>query len=44
MCQPPNSPDLNVLDLGFFRAIQSLKYKEASKTIDELVSGVGKGL
>ena len=23
-CQPPNSPDLNVLDLGFFRAIQAL--------------------
>lgn len=23
-CQPPNSPDLNVLDLGYFRAIQSL--------------------
>jgi hypothetical protein len=21
--QPPNSPDLNILDLGFFRAIQS---------------------
>jgi len=20
-CQPPNSPDLNILDLGFFRAI-----------------------
>lgn len=42
MCQPPNSPDLNVLDLDFFRTIQSLKYKEASKTIDELVSGVEK--
>ncbi|KAI5386953.1 hypothetical protein KIW84_073192 [Lathyrus oleraceus] len=24
MCQPANSPDLNVLDLGFFSAIQSL--------------------
>ncbi|KAK9756114.1 hypothetical protein RND81_01G074300 [Saponaria officinalis] len=23
--QPPNSPDLNVLDLGFFRSIQSLQ-------------------
>ncbi|KAF2310203.1 hypothetical protein GH714_007196 [Hevea brasiliensis] len=23
LCQPPNSPDLNVLDLGFFSAIQS---------------------
>lgn len=24
MYQPPNSPDLNILDLGFFNAIQSL--------------------
>ncbi|WCJ29059.1 hypothetical protein M5689_010721 [Euphorbia peplus] len=28
MCQPPNSPDLNILDLGFFNGIQSLQYKE----------------
>ncbi|KAL2902529.1 Ribosomal protein S12 methylthiotransferase RimO [Bienertia sinuspersici] len=25
--QPPNSPDLNILDLGFFRSIQSLMHK-----------------
>lgn len=41
-CQPPNSPDMNVLDLGFFRAIQSLQYQEAPTTIDELVSAVEK--
>ncbi|GAA0172396.1 hypothetical protein LIER_26233 [Lithospermum erythrorhizon] len=35
--QPPNSHDFNVLDLGYFRAIQSLQYREAPKTIDELV-------
>ncbi|KAL4163474.1 hypothetical protein KRP22_004903 [Phytophthora ramorum] len=23
-CQPPRSPDCNILDLGFFNAIQSL--------------------
>ena len=23
-CQPPNSPDLNILDLGFFAALQAL--------------------
>ncbi|KAL3624852.1 hypothetical protein CASFOL_031520 [Castilleja foliolosa] len=40
MCQPPNSPDLNVLDLGFFSAIQSLQYKEAPKNVDELVNAV----
>jgi hypothetical protein len=36
-CQPPNSPDLNVLDLGFFSAIQSLQQKEMAKSVDELI-------
>ena len=30
--QPPNSPDTNVLDLGFFAAIQSLQYQESPTT------------
>ncbi|KAL4573060.1 hypothetical protein LXL04_019853 [Taraxacum kok-saghyz] len=38
--QPPNSPDLNVLDLGFLRAIQSLQEQEVLHTVDELVSAV----
>ncbi|XP_071699553.1 uncharacterized protein [Rutidosis leptorrhynchoides] len=38
--QQPNSPDLNVLDLEFFRAIQSLQEQEALGSIDELVSVV----
>ncbi|XP_047258867.1 uncharacterized protein LOC124891098 [Capsicum annuum] len=38
--QPSNSPDLNVLDLGFFRAIQSLQYQKAPKKVDELVEAV----
>ncbi|CAI8613497.1 unnamed protein product [Vicia faba] len=42
MCQPANSPDLNILDLGFFSAIQSLQYKEAPKTIDQLIDAVVK--
>lgn len=42
MCQPPNSPDLNVLDLGFFNAIQSLQHQESPKSIDELVNAVEK--
>ena len=42
MCQPPNSPDLNVLDLGFFSAIQALQYKELPKTVDEFVNVVFK--
>ncbi|XP_054808729.1 uncharacterized protein LOC129310844 [Prosopis cineraria] len=38
--QPPNSPDLNILDLRYFRAIQSLQYQEAPKTIEDLVRAV----
>ena len=26
--QPPNSPDMNVLDLGFFMSIQSLQHQK----------------
>lgn len=42
VCQPPNSPDLNVLDLGFFRSIQTLQHQEAPKNIDELLAAVDK--
>ncbi|KAF0703222.1 hypothetical protein AaE_015486, partial [Aphanomyces astaci] len=35
--QPPNSPDLNVLDLGFFASIQSLQLKKVSRTVDEVI-------
>ncbi|KAK9755957.1 hypothetical protein RND81_01G062500 [Saponaria officinalis] len=38
--QPPNSPALNVLDLGFFRSIQSLQSSKPCKTVDELVINV----
>jgi phosphoribosyl-AMP cyclohydrolase len=40
MCQPANSPDLNILDLGYFRAIQSLQHKEAPSSVDDLVKAV----
>ncbi|XP_050875083.1 uncharacterized protein LOC127078694 [Lathyrus oleraceus] len=39
-CQPPNSPDLNVLDLYFFSAIQSLQQKEVVNSADELIQVV----
>lgn len=42
MNQPPNSPDMNVLDLGFFASLQSKAYLTNSKDIDELVSNVVK--
>lgn len=37
-CQPPNSPDTNVLDLGFFNSIQSLQHQTPSRTIDDLIA------
>ncbi|XP_021760588.1 uncharacterized protein LOC110725415 [Chenopodium quinoa] len=38
--QPPQSPDLNVLDLGLFRSIQSLQYQPFPSNLDELVDKV----
>lgn len=39
--QPPNSPDLNILDLGFFRSIQALQYEQCpAKTIPQLIRNV----
>ena len=37
---PPNSPNMNVLDLGFFRSIQSLTDRRGLTTIEELIQGV----
>lgn len=38
--QPPNSPDMNVNDLGWFRAIQSLQIDKGCKNVNELVDAV----
>ncbi|ETV96260.1 hypothetical protein H310_10439 [Aphanomyces invadans] len=35
---PPNSPDLNVLDLGFFASIQAQQYKTFSRSVDDVIS------
>ncbi|KAJ1288007.1 hypothetical protein BS78_02G055200, partial [Paspalum vaginatum] len=40
VCQPPNSPDLNILDLGFFASIQALQFKNAAKTVVDIVNVV----
>jgi hypothetical protein len=40
ICQPPNSSEFNILDLGFFRAIQAIQYKKNAKTIEALVPAV----
>jgi hypothetical protein len=38
--QPPNSPDLNVLDLGFFRSLHSLTDTRSPKTLKDLIKDV----
>ncbi|KAF0684572.1 Aste57867_23454 [Aphanomyces stellatus] len=40
--QPPNSPDMNVLDLGFFASLQSLQHRESAKSIDQLIANVNR--
>nr|CAD40538.2 OSJNBa0055C08.7 [Oryza sativa Japonica Group] len=40
--QPPNSPDMNCLDLGFFASLQSLTYNRTSRNMDELIENVHK--
>nr|CCA27213.1 transposase putative [Albugo laibachii Nc14] len=37
-CQPPQSPDLNVPDLGFIYSIQSLQFKERAETLEEMLA------
>ena len=38
--KPPQSQDLNVLDLGYFNSIQGLQYKKEFETVNDLVSNV----
>ena len=38
--QPPNSPDLNVLDLSYFNSIQSLAWISESPSLEKLVENV----
>ncbi|XP_057770889.1 uncharacterized protein LOC130990682 [Salvia miltiorrhiza] len=40
VCQSANSPDTNVNDLGFFRAIQTLKYQKPATDVEELLKNV----
>ncbi|XP_057543524.1 uncharacterized protein LOC130821758 [Amaranthus tricolor] len=38
--QPPNSPDMNVLDLGFFRSIQWLQHQKSAYNYAQLINTV----
>ncbi|XP_057809029.1 uncharacterized protein LOC131023503 [Salvia miltiorrhiza] len=40
--QPPNSPDTNINDLGWFRAIQSLQTESVCNNVEDLVAAVEK--
>ena len=40
ICQPANSPDMNILDLGLFRALQSVQQANPTNTKDELIAVV----
>jgi hypothetical protein len=42
VCQLANSPDLNILDLGFFNAIQPIQKKSTCRTTEESVADVDK--
>jgi hypothetical protein len=37
ICQPANSSNFNILDLGFFSTIQSIQYKKKAKAIQDLI-------
>lgn len=40
LCQPPRSPDFNVLDLGFFNSIQSVQHRKQAYCVPSLVRAV----
>jgi len=40
VCQPAQSPDLNVLDLGYFTAIQALQQQKKTQSPQQLVEAV----
>nr|BAK07566.1 predicted protein [Hordeum vulgare subsp. vulgare] len=42
--QPPNSPDTNILDLGWFASIQAMFHKKMPKTLAEIVQKVNQSL
>ena len=39
--QPPKSPDLNVLDLGFFNSLKTLQERRVFQNMEDLIDSVG---
>ncbi|XP_057535332.1 uncharacterized protein LOC130813510 [Amaranthus tricolor] len=40
VCQPAFSPDMNILDLGLFSALQSIQFKSFPKDLKDLIKAV----
>ncbi|GMF34895.1 unnamed protein product [Phytophthora fragariaefolia] len=40
LCQPPRSPECNILDLGIFNSIQSIQYRQPTNQIDGIIEAV----
>jgi hypothetical protein len=40
ICQPPNSPDLNVLNIGLFASLQSIQYRTPLRTVEDIIQAV----
>jgi hypothetical protein len=38
--QPPNSPDMNCFDLGYFASLQSMTQRRISRNINDLIENV----
>ena len=42
LCQSPKSPEFHVMELEYFRSIQTLQHEVAPRRYDELVEAVQK--
>ena len=40
VCQPASSPNMNILDLGLFSALQSVQFKSFLKDLKDLIKAV----
>jgi hypothetical protein len=44
ICQPPNSPDLNVLDLGLFASLQLIQYRTPLRSVEDIIQAIEAGI
>lgn len=41
VCQPPNNPEINILNMSYFRATQSIQYSANPSNDDDIIEFVG---